>query len=164
MSVAWCVCGGALEVARIYSPQLKSSHRRGWLAPLCVRSVLYAPLGFFLTNPVGELLLAFTKDQDIMDETLVDNLHFLGIYGLIMLSTVITVSTTIYYFSVFAGVLIITTLIMLAFYLPAATKLKALRTTSAGALVGLVAETLEGLNVVQAFNKTNYFVQTSILR
>jgi hypothetical protein len=46
----------------------------------CCR-VLYAPLGFFLQNPVGEMLVAFTKDQDIMDENLVDTLHYLGIYG-----------------------------------------------------------------------------------
>jgi len=120
--------------------------------------VLYAPLGFFLQNPVGDLLVAFTKDQvrtscppascpklqpahtpalssgrpgthlhaaalrhqrpathhcrrralaepppgppkkvppipplqDMHDENLVDTLHYLGIYGLIMLSTVIT--------------------------------------------------------------------------
>ncbi|KAJ9527211.1 hypothetical protein QJQ45_025467 [Haematococcus lacustris] len=129
-----------------------------------VHNTLYAPLGFFLQNPVGELLLAFTKDQDMMDENLVDSLHYLGIYGLIMLSTIITVSTTIYYFSVFAGVLIIVTLIMLVFYLPAATKLKGHRTSTAGALVGLVAETLEGLSVIQAFNKTEYFIQTAIQR
>jgi ATP-binding cassette, subfamily C (CFTR/MRP), member 1 len=53
---------------------------------------MYAPLGFFLQNPVGEILVAFTKEQDIMDENLVDTLHYLGIYGLIMLATVITVS------------------------------------------------------------------------
>ncbi|KAJ9510651.1 hypothetical protein QJQ45_027539, partial [Haematococcus lacustris] len=129
-----------------------------------VHNTLYAPLSFFLQNPVGELLLAFTKDQDIMDENLVDSLHYLGIYGLIMLSTIITVSTTIYYFSAFAGVLIIVTLIMLVFYLPAATKLKAHRTTTGGALVGLVAETLEGLSVIQAFNKTEFFIQTAIQR
>ena len=127
---------------------------------------MYAPLGFFLQNPVGELLLAFTRDQDIMDEVratrdlgkapnlpelclsfilscsktcrppshatsplcrvqnLVDSWHYLGIYGLIMLSTVITVSTTIYYFSIFAGVLIVVTFLMLWYYLPCATKLK----------------------------------------
>ena len=60
-----------------------------------VHNCLYAPLSFFLQNPVGELLVAFTKDQDNMDENLVDSLHYLGIYGLIMLSTVITVSVTI---------------------------------------------------------------------
>ena len=68
---------------------------------------MFAPLGFFLTNPVGELLLAFTNDQDNMDEQLLDNLQYLGIYGLIILSTTITVSVTMYYFSIFGGILII---------------------------------------------------------
>ena len=81
-----------------------------------------------------------------------------------MLSTVITVSTVMVWFSVFAGVLFVVTFIMLAFYLPAASKLKAHRNTTGGNLVGLVAETLEGLSVVQAFGKTEYFVQTAIQR
>lgn len=67
-----------------------------------------------------------------MDENLVDVLHYLGIYGLIMLSTVITVSVTIPLFSVFAGVLIIVTLIMLYFYLPAATTLKKQKVETGG--------------------------------
>ncbi len=50
------------------------------------------------------------------------------------------------------------TCIMLWAYLPAATALKKARTDSAGALVGLVAETLEGLAVVQAFGKQEYFI------
>eukprot|EP00879_Flechtneria_rotunda_P031415 GHRR01034321.1.p1 GENE.GHRR01034321.1~~GHRR01034321.1.p1 ORF type:complete len:287 (-),score=69.88 GHRR01034321.1:257-1117(-) len=123
--------------------------------------VLYAPLGFFLQNPVGEMLVAFSKDQDILDENLVDTIHYLGIYGLIMLSTVITVSVTIPMFSVFAGVLILVTLIMLSFYLPAATALKKQKVETAGALVGLVAETLEGLPIITAFNQNNYFVATA---
>jgi ABC-type transport system involved in cytochrome bd biosynthesis fused ATPase/permease subunit len=94
--------------------------------------VLYAPLGFFLQNPVGEMLVAFTKDQDILDENLVDVLHYLGIYGLIMLSTVILVSVTIPMFSVFAGILIAVTLVMLFFYLPAATTLKKQKVETAG--------------------------------
>jgi hypothetical protein len=94
--------------------------------------VLYAPLGFFLQNPVGEMLVAFTKDQDMLDENLVDTLHYLGIYGLIMLSTVITVSVTIPMFSVFGGVLFFVTGVMLYFYLPAATSLKAQKVETAG--------------------------------
>jgi len=129
-----------------------------------VRNTMYAPLGFFLSNPVGELLLAFTRDQDTMDEQLVDNLHYLGIYGLIILATTITVSCTMYYFSIFGGVLIIVTLIMLYFYLPAATCLKSFRTKTASEVVGLVAETLEGLSVIQAFQKNDYFVATASSR
>eukprot|EP00798_Chlamydomonas_sp_ICE-L_P026578 gene26578-18344_t len=129
-----------------------------------VHNTMFAPLGFFLTNPVGELLLAFTNDQETMDEQLLDNLHYLGIYGLIILSTTITVSVTMYYFSIFGGILIIVTIMMLFYYLPAATRLKALRTKTASELVGLVAETLEGLNVIQAFGKNEYFVATAAVR
>jgi ABC-type multidrug transport system fused ATPase/permease subunit len=96
------------------------------------RSVLYAPLGFFLQNPVGDMLVAFTKDQDILDENLMDTLHYLGIYGLIMLSTIITVSVTIPHFAAFGGVLFIVTIIMLRYYLPAATQLKKQRADTAG--------------------------------
>jgi hypothetical protein len=42
---------------------------------------------------------------------------------------------------------------MLIFYLPAATKLKKHKADSAGTLVGLVAETLEGLNVINAYGE-----------
>eukprot|EP00775_Hariotina_reticulata_P004687 gene4687-4939_t len=126
-----------------------------------VHKVLYAPLGFFLQNPVGEMLVAFTKDQDIMDENLVDTLHYLGIYGLIMLSTVITVSITIPHFSAFAGILILVTFIMLIFYLPAATTLKRQKVETAGDLIGLVAETLEGLPIITAFNQNKYFLATA---
>ncbi|KAG1659736.1 hypothetical protein FOA52_006006 [Chlamydomonas sp. UWO 241] len=129
-----------------------------------VHNTLFAPLGFFLQNPVGELLLAFTRDQDIMDENLVDSWHYLAFYGLIMLTTVITVSTFIYYFAIFAGVLIIVTFGMLWYYLPCATKIKAHIVKTQSQLVGLVAETVEGLHVIQAFDKTSYFVQTAIMR
>ncbi|WIA12457.1 hypothetical protein OEZ85_012492 [Tetradesmus obliquus] len=126
-----------------------------------LHNVLYAPLGFFLQNPVGDMLVAFTKDQDILDENLMDTLHYLGIYGLIMLSTIITVSVTIPHFAAFGGTLFIVTIIMLRYYLPAATTLKKQRAETAGDLVGLVAETLEGLPIITAFNQNKYFVATA---
>ncbi|KAG2424609.1 hypothetical protein HXX76_014334 [Chlamydomonas incerta] len=129
-----------------------------------LHNVLHAPMGFFLVTPVGDLLLNFTKDQDIMDENLPDAVHFCGIYGLILLATTITVSVTINFFGAFTAALIIMTLIMLAIYLPAATALKKARAVSGGALVGLVAETLEGLNVVQAFSKQEFFIDEAARR
>ncbi|KAG2500538.1 hypothetical protein HYH03_001315 [Edaphochlamys debaryana] len=129
-----------------------------------VHNVLYAPMGFFLVTPVGDLLLNFSKDQDIMDENLPDAVHFMGIYGLILLSTTITVSVTINFFGAFTGFLIIMTSIMLSVYIPAATALKKARAVSGGMLVGLVAEVLEGLGVVQAFSKQDYFIREAARR
>lgn len=97
-----------------------------------IHRVLYAPLGFFLTTPVGDLLVSFTKDQDIMDDALPDALYYAGIYGLILLATTITVSVTIPLFSAMAGALFALSGIMLAVYLPAATHLKKLRMGTAG--------------------------------
>jgi ATP-binding cassette subfamily C (CFTR/MRP) protein 1 len=56
------------------------------------------------------------------------------------------------------------TLIMLSIYLPAATALKKARAVSGGQLVGLVAEVLEGLAVVQAFSKQEYFIDEAARR
>uniref|UniRef100_A0A383WNY2 Uncharacterized protein n=1 Tax=Tetradesmus obliquus TaxID=3088 RepID=A0A383WNY2_TETOB len=159
---------GMLTLAFIVLMLLRGSTFHGWslgasqrLHKNMLHKVLYAPLGFFLQNPVGEMLVAFTKDQDMMDENLVDTLHYLGIYGLIMLSTVITVSVTIPMFSVFGGVLFFVTGVMLYFYLPAATALKQQKAETAGDLVGLVAETLEGLPIITAFGQNKYFVATA---
>ncbi|GLC48313.1 hypothetical protein PLESTB_000082600 [Pleodorina starrii] len=140
---------------------LRSSER---LRKKALHNVLYAPMGFFLVTPVGDLLLNFTKDQDIMDENLPDAVHFMGIYGLILVATTITVSVTINFFGAFTAALITMTLIMLSIYLPAATALKKARAVSGGMLVGLVAETLEGLAVVQAFSKQEYFIQEAAYR
>ncbi|GIL76626.1 hypothetical protein Vretifemale_6124, partial [Volvox reticuliferus] len=129
-----------------------------------LHNVLHAPMGFFLVTPVGDLLLNFTKDQDIMDENLPDAVHFMGIYGLILISTTITVSVTINFFGAFTGFLILMTLFMLSIYLPAATALKKARAVSGGQLVGLVAEVLEGLSVVQAFSKQAYFIDEAARR
>ncbi len=115
--------------------------------------MLYAPLYFFLTTPVGNLLVNFSRDQDIHDESLPDALHYAGIYGLILLATTITVSTQIELFSVMSVGLFIVTGLMLFAYLPTATQLKHLRNETAGQLVTLVAEALEGLTVIQAFDK-----------
>lgn len=108
---------------------------------------------------MGDLLVSFTKDQDVMDEALPDALYYAGIYGLILLATTITVSTIIPLFSALTGGLFLVSFIMLALYMPAATHLKKLRMDSSGAVVTLVAEALDGLQTIQAFNQQQYFVQ-----
>lgn len=126
-----------------------------------IHRVLYAPLGFFFSTPVGDLLVSYTKDQDVLDEALPDALYYAGIYCLIMVATTITVSITIPLFSAMAGALLLVTMVMLFLYIPAATHLKKLRMGTAGDLVTLIAESLDGLGVIQAYNQQPYFVHTT---
>jgi ATP-binding cassette, subfamily C (CFTR/MRP), member 1 len=118
-----------------------------------------APLAFFFNNPVGDLINVYSKDQDIVDENLPEALHFTGIYGLILLATVVTVSTVIKLFSIFGGILLLVSGLALLQYLPAATQLKWLTADSSSELTTLVSEALEGLDVLQAYHKQPYFIQ-----
>jgi hypothetical protein len=85
------------------------------------------------------------------------------VYAIILLSTAITVSINIVEFVAFASLLLIMTAVMLRIYLPSATRIKKLRLDTAGSLVGLTAEVLEGLPLVQAYSKENHFVRVRCL-
>ncbi len=100
----------------------------------------------------------------MLDEALPDALYYAGIYGLILLATTITVSTIIPLFCALTGGLFLVSAVMLALYMPAATHLKKLRMDSSGAVVTLVAEALDGLSTIQAFNQQNYFVSETAKR
>jgi ATP-binding cassette subfamily C (CFTR/MRP) protein 1 len=93
----------------------------------------------------------------VLDDALPDAIYYAGIYSLILIATTITVSITIPLFSVLACGLFVVSGIMLSLYLPAATHLKKLRMGTAGDLVTLVSEALDGLGVIQAYNKQAYF-------
>ncbi len=112
-----------------------------------VHRVLFAPLGFFFSTPVGDLLVSFTKDQDVLDEALPDAIYYAGIYSLILVATTITVSVTIPLFSACAGGLFLVSFLMLTLYLPAATHLKKLRMGTAGELFGGLGAGAGGLSV-----------------
>ena len=79
-------------------------------------------------------------------------------YAIILLSTAVTVSSQLVEFVAFAAVLALVTWIMLRLYLPTATKIKAIVSDTAGSLVGLTAESLEGPEVIQAYQHEEYFV------
>jgi hypothetical protein len=80
----------------------------------------------------------------VIDEAMPEAVHYLGIYGLILVFTVFTVSAIINEFFAFGFALFSLSFLMLYLYLPAATQLKKMVSSNSGALVGLVTETLEG--------------------
>lgn len=84
-------------------------------------------------------------------------------YAIILLSTAVTVSSQLVEFVAFAAVLAFVTWLMLRLYLPTATKIKAIVSDTAGSLVGLTAESLEGLEVIQAYQHEDYFVNVRFL-
>lgn len=124
--------------------------------------VLSAPVLFFLRTPVGDVLNAFARDQDTLDETLPDTLHMTGIYLMILLTSLAIVTTSIYYYAAMTGALIAAFFMMQYLYLPSATVLKRWAGDTASTLFVHVDETLQGMDVIRAFNAVPCFIQENV--
>ncbi|KXZ48458.1 hypothetical protein GPECTOR_27g628 [Gonium pectorale] len=126
--------------------------------------VLRAPLLFFLRTPVGDILNAFAKDQDTLDETLPDTLHMSLIYLMILLTSLGIVTSSLYIYAALTGALFLAFAMMQQLYLPAATILKRWAGDTASMVFVHVDESLHGMEVIKAFDAENYFLQENIRR
>jgi len=128
------------------------------------RSVLQAPVLFFLRTPVGDVLNAFARDQVVLDETLPDTAHMTLIYACILLTSLGIVIAYLHLYAVMAAVLLLSFALVLRLYLPAATLLKRWAGETASAVFVHVDETLQGMDVVRAFGCADHFVQENVAR
>jgi hypothetical protein len=97
--------------------------------------------------------------QDTLDETLPDTLHMTGIYLMILLTSLAIVTVSIYYYAIMTGALFMAFAMMQYLYLPAATLLKRWAGDTASTLFVHVDESLQGMDVIRAFDAVNYFIQ-----
>ncbi|GBF99292.1 ABC transporter [Raphidocelis subcapitata] len=128
------------------------------------RRVLSAPILFFLRTPVGDVLNAFARDQDMLDETLPDTIHMTGIYAMILLTSLAIVTVSIHYYAAMTAALLASFFMMQYLYLPAATVLKRWAGETAGAVFVHVDESLQGMDVIRAFGAVDYFIQENVAR
>ncbi|KAI8465820.1 MAG: putative ABC transporter [Monoraphidium minutum] len=128
------------------------------------RRVLSAPILFFLRTPVGDVLNAFARDQDTLDEALPDTLHMTGIYLMILLTSLAIVTASINYYAIMTGALFISFFMMQYLYLPAATVLKRWAGETASAVFVHVDESLHGMDVIRAFGTVDFFIQENVAR
>uniref|UniRef100_A0A7S0VCE4 ABC transporter n=2 Tax=Polytomella parva TaxID=51329 RepID=A0A7S0VCE4_9CHLO len=128
------------------------------------KRVLNAPMLFFLRTPVGDVLNAFTKDQDTLDETLPDTIRMSMIYLMILLTSLGIVTSSLYVYAALVGALILGFLVMQFIYLPCAMTLKRWAGDTAAMVFVHVDESLHGMDVIRAFDARNYFIQENIRR
>ncbi|KAG2422455.1 hypothetical protein HXX76_016025 [Chlamydomonas incerta] len=126
--------------------------------------VLRAPLLFFLRTPVGDILNAFAKDMDTIDETLPDTLHMSTIYLMILLTSLGIVTSALYIYAALTGALFLAFGTMQQVYLPAATLMKRWAGETSSMVFVHVDESLHGMEVIKAFDAENYFIQENIRR
>jgi ATP-binding cassette subfamily C (CFTR/MRP) protein 1 len=84
--------------------------------------VLHAPLSFFSLRQLGGVLDAFSRHQDVIDESLPDTVHMTIIFGCIMLTTVFLVVAVLPIYLIVVGVLMFVFGVLVAFYISTAVR------------------------------------------
>lgn len=125
-------------------------------------AALKAPMHFFHVTPIGKLLSFFSKDIDVIDDVIVDNILTYQIFLWILVLALGVVAFNLpLYLAVVAGVFVAYVYVVRIF-VRTSTSIKVRAGTADSAVIAHTAETLSGLAVVRAFRQEARFVTDNI--
>ncbi|KAJ3227609.1 hypothetical protein HDU81_006565 [Chytriomyces hyalinus] len=131
----------------------------------CVEGVLNSPVWWFESQPIGRIMNRFTKDMAAIDQRLLPNIFQLiaGIGAIISVLVILAITSPY----LLIGVIPLTALYLYVLRLYGSTirQLKRLESTQRSPLFSHIAESLEGVTTIAAYNKQAYFgvITTNLL-
>ncbi|TPX75183.1 hypothetical protein CcCBS67573_g03534 [Chytriomyces confervae] len=129
----------------------KSLHEKG------VEGVLNSPMWWFESQQIGRIMNRFTKDMNAIDRLLFPNV-FQVIAGVgALLSMVVILAITSPYLLIGVIPLTVLYLYVLGLYRSTKRQLRRLESTQRSPLFSHIAESLEGVTTIAAYNKQAYF-------
>uniref|UniRef100_A0A182T836 ABC transmembrane type-1 domain-containing protein n=1 Tax=Anopheles maculatus TaxID=74869 RepID=A0A182T836_9DIPT len=134
------------------SPQLGTWRAAKHLHATLLQAVLRLPIGFFDITPTGRILGRFSKDVDILDNTLpitVSELNYC-FFEVVATLVVICISTPI-----FAAVIVPIGILYYAvqrFYVATSRQLKRLESVSRSPIYSHFGETIQGVQTIRAYS------------
>ncbi|KAG1734117.1 ABC transporter [Suillus lakei] len=129
----------------------KQLHRRS------IHRVLYAPMSFFETTPLGRIMNRFAKDIDTVDNLIGDSLRMLISTASQIIGAIILISIIIPYFLVAAFFILICYYYAALFYRASARELKRLDALLRSSLYSHFSESLSGLTTIRAYGELDRF-------
>uniref|UniRef100_A0A4Y0ASP1 ABC-type glutathione-S-conjugate transporter n=1 Tax=Anopheles funestus TaxID=62324 RepID=A0A4Y0ASP1_ANOFN len=143
------------------SPQLGTWRAAKQLHATLLQAVLRLPIGFFDITPTGRILGRFSKDVDILDNTLpitVSELNYC-FFEVVATLVVISISTPI-----FAAVIVPIGILYYAvqrFYVATSRQLKRLESVSRSPIYSHFGETIQGVQTIRAYSVQDRFITES---
>jgi ABC-type multidrug transport system fused ATPase/permease subunit len=125
-------------------------------------AALKAPMHFFHVTPVGKLLAFFSKDVEIIDDQLVDNVLMFQIMFWIFIMACGVVAYNLIFFLAIVAALGVVYIYTVYNYIQASMPLMRAAEESGSHVVAHTAETLSGLAVVRAFRMEERFVNENV--
>jgi ATP-binding cassette subfamily C (CFTR/MRP) protein 1 len=119
--------------------------------------VLYAPISFFDTTPLGRITNRFSKDIDTMDNSLTDAFRLLFITLGMIVSVFILIVVYYYYFVAALVPLACIFLLYVRFYRASAREIKRHEAVLRGVLFAKFSEAVTGTATIRAYQAQGYF-------
>ncbi|KIK47399.1 hypothetical protein CY34DRAFT_799345 [Suillus luteus UH-Slu-Lm8-n1] len=146
--------GGVFALLTYYASQ--QLHQRS------IQRVMYAPMSFFETTPLGRIMNRFAKDIDTVDNLIGDSLRMLTATASQIVGAIILISIIIPYFLIAAFFILIFYYYAALFYRASARELKRLDALLRSSLYSHFSESLSGLTTIRAYGELDRFSEENI--
>ncbi|KID79154.1 ABC transporter atnG [Metarhizium brunneum] len=127
-----------------------------------LKTVMNAPLSFFVSTDVGDLINRFSKDHDIINQRLPLGL-WLSVSGVFSLLT--STAMVLYgsqYLAIALPLIVLVVYCIQAFYLRTSRQLRHLDLEATAPLYSHLKETIDGISTIQAYGWVPAFEETSL--
>ena len=121
-------------------------------------ALLRAPMSFFTLTPLGSVLNVVSSDMDNITEYLLEDVYMVLTYLMILGTTIGVVVTQVRVFLAVAAGLMVLAVLVFVRYLTASSVLKGRAGAASTAVAAHMAETMQGIAVVQAFRAEARYV------
>ncbi|KAF7327422.1 ABC transporter protein [Mycena kentingensis (nom. inval.)] len=124
-----------------------------------LKRIIYAPMSFFDTTPLGRIMHRFTKDVDTIDSTLGEALRMFWATFSNILGAIILIAIVQSWFLIAVAVILLIYYYAAVFYRSSAREIKRLDALLRSALYTHFSESLSGLATIRAYSVSDRFLR-----
>ncbi|MCJ1327690.1 hypothetical protein MMC10_004362 [Thelotrema lepadinum] len=124
-----------------------------------MRRVLRAPMSFFDTTPLGRIINRFSKDVDIMDNTLTDAIRMFSFTIAMIVAVFVLIIVYFHYFAIALGPLLIMFVLSANYYRASAREVKRIEAIKRSFVFARFNEGISGVASIRAYGLSNHFIK-----
>ena len=124
-----------------------------------MRRVLRAPMSFFDTTPLGRIINRFSKDVDVMDNTLTDAIRMFSFTVAMIVAVFALIIVYFHYFAIALGPLFVMFLLSANYYRASAREVKRIEAIKRSFVFARFNEGISGVASIRAYGLADHFIK-----
>ena len=124
-----------------------------------MKRVLRAPMSFFDTTPLGRIINRFSKDVDVMDNTLTDAIRMFSLTIAMIIAVFVLIIVYFHYFAIALGPLLIMFVFSANYYRASAREVKRIEANKRSFVFARFNEGISGVASIRAYGLSNHFIK-----